>query len=142
MRRLLAACLAIALVWTLVRPATAHVHVSGALDRVVHDHGPAAGHHHHHDDDEHHAARKPTTGDAVAATQRLNGRDAGHAVFFKVSTTTATTAFMMPFEVVEVYVLPVDPPRGGAIVLLEPRQHGPPAFAPVPARAPPASLIA
>ncbi len=120
----------------LIRPAAVHVHVSSGHDRVVHDHGLAA-HDHYSDEHENHAVRRSRTGESVATIRDVNGHHARHVVFLRVATTTATTTFTMPFEVVEFRVLPMDARCSGAIVLVEPRQHSPPACVAVPARAPP-----
>ena len=119
------------MVWALARPAAVHVHAYSGHDHGDHDHGPAT---HDHD-------RPAPSSDE--GEPRLSSCDpADHVIFLSVATTTAMATFTLPFEVVELYALPVRSPRGGIVPPIDARQHSPPRFTPLSPRAPPFSATA
>lgn len=126
MRRPLYVCIAIVMAWALTRPAPVHVHAYSGHDHVDHHHGPATHDHH-----------RPATSSHDGDSRLSSCDPAAHAVFLRLATTTATAAVVVPFAAVELYVLAPDSARGGAVALIDVRQHSPPRGTLLPARAPP-----
>ena len=126
MRRPLCACILIVVTWALARPAPVHVHAYSGHDHVDHHHGPATHDHH-----------RPATASGDGDSRVSSCDPADHAIFINVATTAATAAFTVPFDAVELYALPTRAPRGGRASPIDARQHSPPTWTPLPARAPP-----
>jgi len=58
-------------------------------------------------------------------------------IFLSLATATATAAFTVLVDVVELDALPAHAPPVCTVSPIEARQHSPPARSPLPARAPP-----
>lgn len=153
-RRPLSTCLALLMLWAFARPATMHVHAQEGHDAVAHSHGVSSSQHQHqrashthshaggkrHTHGVRHAAHAPAT--KTRATAAHAEHPAGHTLYLKLTTTSAAKTFAAPFIPVATQTLAIEPPRVLTFFRVEPRQHGPPQCANVPARAPPSVLSA
>jgi hypothetical protein len=131
--RMFYACLAVILASCSVTARSIHVHVSA--DHVHHDHhhGPASH--------EHGGGPSTPNGDGLRVS---SCPAATHAVFFKLSSKAASVplTWTVSLPPVDTFVLP--PPPAGRLerVVLDPRQHSPPARTAAPPRAPPVTHTA
>ncbi|MFN8059540.1 MAG: hypothetical protein U0Q12_10270 [Vicinamibacterales bacterium] len=139
-RRLLYACLAVAIACSSTTVRSLHVHVSAGHSHQEHNHGPAS--HEHPRQQSHHSHEKPAQRGDVA--QLIACEPATHAVFLNYSTKAVSATSIAVVATLAADPAALAPPlaRYFTRVTLDPRQHSPPDGAPAFARPPPLTQAA